>query len=105
MYINLGKLCVLLIISNFPVTIQHGRLPLVKHNLYANLEKNPEICKDLSKDLVNEHGNSPRRVVDLVSLTLKSYHCSFIEGHIIIGNENLFFYYYKGINTPKMMAF
>ena len=40
-------------VSNFPVTIQHGRLPLVKHNLYANLEKNPEICKELSKDLVN----------------------------------------------------
>ena len=31
------------------------------HNLYANLLKILEICKDFSKDLVNERGNLPRR--------------------------------------------
>jgi len=33
------------------------------HNLYANFVKIFEICKHLSKDLVNEHGNIPRRGV------------------------------------------
>ena len=53
----LKKLCISLIFSNFVVPDQHSYLSLVMHNLYANFVKILEICKDFSKDLVNERGN------------------------------------------------
>lgn len=63
--------------SNFVVSNQHSYLSLVLHNLYANLLKILEICKDFSKDLVNERGNLPRRGVvprfsdlEVISLSL-----------------------------------
>ena len=68
------KLCISLIFSNFVASNQHGYLSLVTHNLCANFVKILEICKDFSKDLVNGRGNVPRRVLYLVSQTLKSYH-------------------------------
>ena len=50
-------------------------MPLL--NLYANFVKVLEICKDFSKDLVNERGNLPRRGVvprfsdlEVISLSL-----------------------------------
>ena len=51
------------------------------HNLYANFVKILEICKDFSKNLVNELGNIPRpRVVprfsdlEVVALSLTAEH-------------------------------
>lgn len=53
------------------------------HNLYANFVKILEICKDFSKNLVNELGNIPRPGVvprfsdlEVVALSLTAEHLS-----------------------------
>jgi len=56
------KLCISKIISNL-VVFKTLSINIRMHNLYANFVKIFEICKRLSKDLVNERGNIPRRGV------------------------------------------
>ena len=57
------------------------------HNLYANFVKILEICKDFSKNLVNELGNIPRPGVvprfsdlEVVALSLTAEHLSIDSG-------------------------
>ena len=54
------KLCISLIFSNFVVSKHKVIIFRTMHNLYANFAKILEICKDFSKNLVNEIGNIPR---------------------------------------------
>lgn len=53
------------------------------HNIYANFVKFFMICKDFSKNLVNEKGNIPRRGVvpsfsdlEVVALSMAAEHLS-----------------------------
>ena len=70
------KLCISLIFSNLVapklLNINHRM-----HNLYTKFVKILEICKEFSENLVNEHGNIPRRGqvpkfsdLEVVALTL-----------------------------------
>ena len=53
-------MCISLIFSNFVVSKHKVIIFHAMHNLYANFAKILEICKDFSKNLVNELGNIPR---------------------------------------------
>ena len=61
------------------------------HNLYANFVKILEICKDFSKDLVNERGNLPRRGVVPRFSDLEVISLSLTAEHMSIDSENLLF--------------
>ena len=71
------KLCVLLIFIKLEVRkllIYNHRM----HNLYAIFARFLDICKQMAGNLVNEHGNIPRRGVipkfsDLEVVALRSY--------------------------------
>ena len=54
------KLCISLIFSNFVVSKHKVKIFHSNDNLYGNFAKGLEICKDFSKNLVNELGNIPR---------------------------------------------
>lgn len=87
----LKKLCISLIFSNFVVVKQHSYLSLFMHNLYANFVKFLEICKDFSKNLVNERGNLPRRGVIPRFSDLEVIALSLTAEHLSIDSENLLF--------------
>ena len=61
------------------------------HNLYANFVKILEICKDFSKDFVNERGNLPRRGVVPRFSDLEVISLSLTAEHMSIDSENLLF--------------
>ena len=61
------------------------------HNLYANFVKILEICKDFSKDLVNERGNLPRRGVVPRFSDLEVISLSLTAEYMSIDSENLLF--------------
>ena len=86
----LKKLFISLIFSNF-VVLKHSYLSLVMHNLYANFVKILEICKDFSKDLVNERGNLPRRGVVPRFSDLEVISLSLTAEYMSIDSENLLF--------------
>ena len=76
-------MCISLIFSNFVVSKHKVIIFHAMHNLYANFVKILEICKDFSKDLVNERGNLPRRGVvprfsdlEVISLSLTAEYMS-----------------------------
>lgn len=80
-----------MIFSNFVVVKQHSYLSLFMHNLYANFVKFLEICKDFSKNLVNERGNLPRRGVIPRFSDLEVIALSLTAEHLSIDSENLLF--------------
>ncbi len=59
------------------------------HNEYANFVKILEICKDFSKDLVNERGNLPRRGVVPRFSDLEVISLSLTAEYMSIDSENL----------------
>ena len=61
------------------------------HNLYANFVKILEICKDFSKELVNERGNLPRRGVVPRFSDLEVISLSLTAEYMSIDSENLLF--------------
>ena len=61
------------------------------HNLYANFVKILEICKDFSKDLVNERGNLPRRGVVTRFSDLEVISLSLTAEYMSIDSDNLLF--------------
>lgn len=71
------------------VSNQHSYLSLVMHNLYVNLVKNLEICKDFSKNLVNERGNLPRGGVVSRFSDLEVISLSLTAEFMSIDSENL----------------
>lgn len=62
------------------------------HNLYAIFMKILGVCKDFSKDLVNERGNLPRRGVVPRFPDLETISLSLTAGHMGIDSESLLFY-------------
>lgn len=61
------------------------------HNLYANFVKILEICKDFSKNLVNELGNIPRPGVVPRFSDLEVVALSLTAEHLSIDSENNLF--------------
>ena len=61
------------------------------HNLYTNFVRILEICKDFSKNLVNERGNIPRRGVVPRFSDLEVIALSLTAEHMSIDSENLLF--------------
>ena len=61
------------------------------HNLYANFVKILEICKDFSKNLVNELGNIPRPGVVPRFSDLEVIALSLTAEHLSIDSENNLF--------------
>ena len=102
----LKKLCISLIFSNFVVSKKHSYLSLVMHNLYANFVKILEICKDFSKNLVNERGNLPRRGVVPRFSDLEVIALSLTAEHMSIDSENLLFDRLKEYRTqmPNLIS-
>lgn len=102
----LKKLCISLIFSNFIVSNQHSYLSPVMHNLYANFVKILEICKDFSKDLVNERGNLPRRSVVPRFSDLEVISLSLTAEHMSIDSESLLFDRLKdySVEMPNLIS-
>lgn len=61
------------------------------HNLYANFVKIFEICKHFSQDLVNEHGNVPRRGVVPKFSDIEVVSLSMVSEAMSIDSESLLF--------------
>lgn len=61
------------------------------HNIYANFVKFFKICKDFSKNLVNEKGNIPRRGVVPSFSDLEVVALSMAAEHLSIDSENNLF--------------
>lgn len=57
------KLYILQIFSNFVIEIKKQLHQSDMYNFFAKFGKILDVCKHFSKDLVNEHGNMPRRGV------------------------------------------
>jgi len=76
------------------------------HNLYANFVKILEICKDFSKDLVNDQGNLPRRGVVPRFSDLEVISLSMLSEHMSIDRENRLFNYLKDYcdEFPNMIS-
>ena len=69
---------------------QHGYLSVVMHNFYSYFVRILEICRDFSKDLVDERGILPRRGVvprfsdlEVISLSLTAEHMSIDSGNLL----------------------
>ena len=73
------------------------------HNLYANFVKILEICKDFSKDLVNERGNLPRRGVVPRFSDLEVISLSLTAEYMSIDSENLLFDRLKDYSSAPAM--
>ena len=54
---------ILQIFSNFVIEIKKQLHQSDMNNFFAKFGKTLDVCKHFSKDLVNEHGNMPRRGV------------------------------------------
>lgn len=80
-----------LIISNFKVYNQNSYNIIAMHNLYANFAKIIELCKEFSKDLVNELGNVPRPGVIPRFSDLEVIALSLTAEHLGIDSENNLF--------------
>ena len=76
------------------------------HNLYANFVKILEICKDFSKDLVNERGNLPRRGVVSRFSDLEVISLSLTAEFMSIDSENLLFDRLKdySVEMPNLIS-
>lgn len=85
------KLCISLKISNLVVSKYISHYIHAMHNIYANFVKFFEICKDFSKDLVNEKGNIPRRGVVPKFSDLEVIALSMTAEHLSIDSENNLF--------------
>ena len=84
-------MCISLIFSNFVVINQYGYLSVVMHNFYSNFVRILEICRDFSKDLVDERGILPRRGVVPRFSDLEVISLSLTAEHMSIDSENLLF--------------
>lgn len=89
------KLCISLIFGIFMVYKHLGFYIHAMHNLYASFVKILEICKDFSKDLVNDQGNLPRRGVVPRFSDLEVISLSMLSEHMSIDSENRLFYYLR----------
>ena len=80
-----------MIFSIFVVSNQTNYYIQVMHNFHAKFARILEICKDFSKDLVNDLGNLPRRGVVPRFSDLEVIALSLLAEHMSIDSENRLF--------------